>query len=302
MINKIVKAIKNPYWASGVVLRRLMSKHIKDDRKFIRWEYFSGMRKFPNLDNPQTYNEKLQWLKLNDIHPEYTKLVDKVEAKKVVAKVIGEEHIIKTLGVWDRFEDIDFDLLPDAFVLKTSHGSGGVAVCHDKNLETIKAARKKIERSMRNNYYLEHREYPYKNIKPRILAEELMVDESGIELKDYKFFCFDGVPKMVLIVSGRGKDQRQDFYDMEFKLLPVQRKEHPNSGLKREKPSSFNEMKEIAMRLSKGMPHVRVDLYNINTKIYFGELTFFSGSGNIPFEPEEWDYKIGEWLKLPTTT
>lgn len=299
MVRKIVKAFKTPKWAFGVVLRKVMSKHIKDDRKFIKWEYYSGMGRFPNLENPRTYNEKLQWLKLNDIHPEYTDLVDKVEAKKIVAKIIGEEHIIKTLGVWDKFEDINFDTLPDSFVLKTSHDSGGVAVCHDKSPETIKAAKKKIEKSMRNNYYLEHREYPYKNIKPRILAEELMVDESGTELKDYKFFCFDGKPKMLLIVSGRGKDQRQDFYDMDFNLLPVQRKEHPNSGIRREKPMNFNEMKQMAIKLSKGIPHIRVDLYSINTKIYFGELTFFSGSGNIPFEPEEWDYKIGEWLKLP---
>lgn len=299
MIKKIAKAIKNPFWAFGVVLRRLVSKHIKDDRRFIQLEYFSGMGRFPELDHPRTYNEKLQWLKLNDIHPEYTKLVDKVEAKKIVAEIIGEEHIVKTLGVWDRYEDINFDMLPDVFVLKTSHDSGGVVICHNKSPETIQAAKKKIEKSMRNNYFLEHREYPYKNIKPRILAEELMVDESGTELKDYKFFCFGGEPKMLLIVSGRGSDQRQDFYDMEFNLLPVQRKEHPNSTIIREKPHNFDELKEMANKLSKGIPHVRVDLYNINTKIYFGELTFFSGSGNIPFEPEEWDYKIGEWLKLP---
>lgn len=301
MIQKLVKAIKNPFWAFGVVLRRVMSKHIKDDRRFIKWEYFSGMGKFPNLENPRTFNEKLQWLKLNDIHPEYTDLVNKVEAKKVVAKIIGEEHIIKTLGVWERFEDINFDTLPDSFVLKTSHDSGGVAVCHDKSPETIKAAKKKIEKSMRNNYYLEHREYPYKNIKSRILAEELMVDESGTELKDYKFFCFDGEPKMLFVATDRPIDTRFDFYDMNWNHLPF-KQGHPWATKEIKKPKGFEEMKQLASKLSQGFPHIRVDLYDINGKIYFGELTFFHFSGNVPFEPEEWDYKIGEWLKLPITT
>ena len=300
-MKKIIKAIKNPYWAFGVVLRRLLSRWM-DDRTFIRWEYFSGMGKFPNIDDPRTYNEKLQWLKLHDIHEEYAQLVDKCEAKKYVAKKIGEEFIIPTLGVWDSFEDIDFGQLPKEFVLKTTHDSGGVVVCKDKRKMNLSDARRKIVKSLNHNYYYEHREYPYKNIKPRVVAEKYMVDESGTELKDYNFFCFDGEPKMLLIVSGRGTDQRQDFYDIEFNLLPVHRKEHPNSGIIREKPVGYDDMVKLAGSLSLGIPHVRVDLYNINGKIYFGELTFFSGSGNIPFEPEEWDYKIGEWLKLPKRT
>lgn len=296
----LIKAIQHPEWLFGVFLRRTFGNWM-DDRSFIKWEYFSGMRKFPDLDHPVTYNEKLQWLKLNDIHEEYSLLVDKYEAKEIVRKRIGDEYIIPTLGVYDSFDTIDFDKLPNQFVLKTTHDSGGVVVCPDKTKLDRKAARRKIEKSLRHNYFYEHREYPYKHIKPRIIAEQYMVDESGTELKDYKFFCFDGIPKMLLIVSGRGDDQRQDFYDMDFNLLPVHRREHPNSGIIRNKPIGYEKMTDLAQQLSMGMPHVRVDLYDVNGEIYFGELTFYSGSGNVPFVPEEWDYKIGEWLTLPKT-
>ncbi|MBR4131174.1 MAG: glycosyl transferase [Bacteroidaceae bacterium] len=298
--DKLYKAIRHPEWILGVILRRCFSR-MMNDRNFIRWEYFSGMGKFPNLENPTTYNEKLQWLKLNDIHEEYSLLVDKYEAKIIVSKRIGDKYIIPTIGVYNSFDEIDINQLPDQFVLKTTHDSGGVVVCTDKTKFDIKAARKKLEKSLRKNYFYEHREFPYKNVKPRIIAEQYMVDESGSELKDYKFFCFDGIPKMLLIVSGRGKDQRQDFYDMDFNLLPVYRKEHPNSGIIRKKPVNWGKMKDIAKNLSSGIPHVRVDLYHICGRILFGELTFYSGSGNIPFIPQEWDYKIGEWLKLPTS-
>ena len=298
--NKLLKAIRNPLWVFGVILRHCFAK-MMDDKTFIKWEYFSGMGKFPDLENPKTFNEKLQWLKLNDIHSEYVQMVDKYEAKEYVRGIIGDEHIIPTLGVWDSWEEIDFSKLPNKFVLKTTHDSGGVAVCKDKSEKTLREARKKICKSLKHNYFYEHRERPYKDIKPRIIAEKFMVDESGTELKDYKFFCFDGEPKMLLIVSGRGNDQRQDFYDMDFHLLAVRRKEHPNSEVHRSIPENFKGMVLLSKKLSKGIPHVRVDLYDINGHIYFGELTFYSGSGNLPFEPDEWDYKLGEWLKLPNT-
>lgn len=295
--NKILKAFKQPQWAFGVILRRFFSKWMADEA-FVKWEYFSGMGKFPNLDNPRTYNEKLQWLKLNDIHPEYCTLVDKYAAKEHVKKIIGEEHIIPTLGVWDSFDEIDFDKLPDQFVLKTTHDSGGVAICKDKSEKTIREARKKINKSLKHNFFYEHREYPYKNIKPRVVAEQLMVDESGTELKDYKFFCFDGEPKMLFVATDRPHDTRFDFFDMDWNHLPF-KQGHPLASREIKKPKGFGEMKRLSKELSKGFSHVRVDLYDINGQIYFGELTFFHFSGNVPFEPEEWDYKIGEWLNLP---
>lgn len=299
--NKLYKAIKNPLWAFGVILRRLFSKWM-NDRSFIKWEYFSGMGKFPNLDNPVTYNEKLQWLKLNDIHEEYTQLVDKYEAKEIVRKRIGDEYIIPTLGVYDNFDVIDFDKLPNQFVLKTTHDSGGVVVCMDKAKLDMKAARKKLEKSLKNNFFYEHREYPYKNVKPRIIAEQYMVDESGTELKDYKFFCFDGKCKMLFVATDRQKREEPffNFFDSDFNPLPFNQG-HPVNPISPKKPYGFEEMVHIAEQLSIGYPHIRVDLYNINGKIYFGELTFFHFSGNVPFEPEEWDYKIGEWLQLPKT-
>lgn len=297
-MNKIFKAFKHPEWAFGVILRHCFAS-MMDDKTFIKWEYFSGMRKFPNLKNPQTYNEKLQWLKLHDKHPEYTRMVDKYEAKKYVKEILGEEYIIPTLGVWERFEDIDFDKLPNQFVLKCTHDSGGLVICPDKSKLDINKARKKINKSLKKNYFLEHREYPYKDVKPRIIAEKFMVDESGTELKDYKFFCFNGEPKMLLLACDRANGTYMNFYDMDFNLLPVQRKAHPNAKNEFERPKGFDEMFRIAKILSKDIPHVRVDFYDINGEIYFGELTFFSGSGNIPFYPDEWDYKLGEWLELP---
>ena len=198
-------------------------------------------------------------------------------------------------------DEINFDELPEKFVLKTTHDSGGVAVCLDKSDRTISVARKKINKSLKHNFFYEHREYPYKNIKPRIIAEKYMVDESGTELKDYKFFCFDGQCKMLYVATDRGiADVKFDFFDTDFKHLPFVQA-HPRANKEIKKPLGFEKMIALTEVLSKGYSHIRVDLYDINGKIYFGELTFFHMSGNVPFEPEEWDYKIGEWLKLPKT-
>lgn len=299
MYKKIKKGLKNPLHICEYIQRKFFSTWIKDDRTYIKWNYFFGMGRFPNLDNPQTYNEKLQWLKLNDIHPEYARLVDKYEAKEYVRGVLGDEYIIPTLGVWDRFQDIDFEKLPNQFVLKTTHDSGGVVVCSDKKAFDKVAAKKKLEKSLRNNYFLEHREYPYKDVPPRIIAEKFMVDESGTELKDYKFFCFNGKCRMLFVATDRNMgDVKFDFFDENFNHLPF-RQGHPWADKKIKKPVGFDKMIELSEGLSKGFPHVRVDLYDINGQIYFGELTFFHFSGNVPFHPDEWDLKIGQWLKLP---
>lgn len=298
-MNKFFKIFVDPYWAFGVVLRHMFSRLIRSDRLYIQLDYFSGMKRFPDLKHPKTYNEKLQWLKLHNKHEEYTRLVDKCEAKKYVRDIIGEEMIIPTLGVWERFEDIDFEKLPRQFVLKTTHDSGGVVVVKDKNRLDLKEAKRKLKKSLRHNYYYEHREYPYKNVKPRIIAEKFMVDESGTELKDYKFFCFDGEVKFLYVASDRPFDTKFDFFDMNFHHLPFKQAHHPWSSRDIRKPENFEDMKRVATILSKGFRHIRVDLYNINGRIYFGELTFFHMAANCPFEPAEWDEKIGSWLKLP---
>lgn len=273
----------------------------KDDKTYLRLRYFIRFRKKLDWANPKTYNEKLQWLKVNFRLPIMSQMVDKVEAKNYVAKLIGDKYIIKTLGVWDNFEDIDFSMLPSQFVLKTTHDSGGIVICKDKTKLNMRAAKKRIDKSLRHNFYSTSREWPYKDVKPRILAEEYMVDESGYELKDYKFFCFDGDVKALFIATDRGnesEDTKFDFYDSNFNHLPVQNG-HPNAKRIIEKPRGFEEMKVLASKLSKGFPHLRVDFYDINGKIYFGELTFFHWSGMKPFEPEEWDYTFGSWIKLP---
>ena len=242
--NRLLKAIKHPEWLFGVMLRRYLGKYM-NDRTFIKWEYFSGMRKFPNLDKPRTYNEKLQWLKLNDIHPEYARLVCKYEAKEYVRNLLGDDVIIPTLGLWDSFDEICFDSLPNQFVLKTTHDSGGVVVIRNKGEMNKEIVKDKIEKSLKQNYYLQHREYPYKYIKPRIIAEKYMVDESGTELKDYKFFCFDGNVKMLFVATDRGiNDVKFDFFDEDFNHLPF-RQGHPWANKEILKPEGFDRMKEI---------------------------------------------------------
>lgn len=271
--------------------------HAIPDDKFLKMKYYMRMGKKLNLKNPQTYNEKLQWLKLYDRNPEYTKMVDKYEVRKYISEKIGEEYLIPILGVWDSFDEIDFDKLPNQFVLKCTHDSGGLVICKDKSKLDVSAAREKINKSLKFNYYWQSREWPYKNVKPRIIAEKFMVDESGTELKDYKFFCFDGEPKALFIATDRPHDTKFDFYDIEFNHLPFTNG-HPNADRELSKPAGFDEMVEIAGRLSAGIPHSRIDLYDINGKIYFGEITFFHWSGMMPFEPEEWDYKLGEMISF----
>ncbi len=274
--------------------------HFYTDEVFLRKLFRLRMGKELNLANPQTFSEKLQWLKLNDRKPEYTQMVDKVEAKKYVANIIGEEYVIPTLGVYDTPEEIDFDALPNQFVLKCTHDSGGLIVCNNKELLDFVVTRKKFKKWLKTNYYYQNREWPYKNIKPRIIAEQYMVDESGYELKDYKFFCFNGECKALFIATDRGvKDQETkfDFYDTDFNHLPFTNG-HPNASHQISRPIGFEKMKELAEKLSKGHPHLRVDFYDINGKIYFGELTFYHWSGMVPFQPEQWDYTFGSWIQL----
>ena len=271
-------------------------------KKFIKIEYRNRMRKKLNLKNPQTFNEKLQWLKIYDRKPIYTTMVDKYEVKNYVADKIGDEYIIPTLGVWDSFDEIDFDSLPDQFVLKCTHDSGGLVICKDKSKLNKEKAKKKIELSLNRNYYYHGREWAYKDVKPRVIAEKYMEDKNSKDLKDYKFFCFDGKVKAMFIATDRftqGVETKFDFYDTNFEHLPFTNG-HPNAECVIEKPKHFEKMKELAEILSKGIPQIRVDFYEIDDEVYFGELTFFHWSGMVPFVPEKWDYVFGEWIELPT--
>lgn len=285
------------------VIFALNSRHMLDflpDKAFLKLMFYVRMNKKLNFNNPTTFNEKLQWLKLYDRKPIYTSMVDKYEVKKYVADIIGEEFIIPTLGLWDNFDDIDFNALPDQFVLKCTHDSGGLVICKDKTKFDIVAARKKINRCLHSNYYKHGREWPYKFVCPRIIAEQYMEDDSG-ELPDYKFFSFNGITKAMFIATDRTKQNEEtkfDFYDMEFRRLPFTNT-HPNSQKEISRPKAFDEMIQLANKLSKGFPQLRVDFYDINGKVYFGELTFSHNSGMVPFDPEEWDLIFGSWINLP---
>ncbi len=254
-----------------------------------------------NLKNPTTFNEKLQWLKLYNRKPEYTQMADKCEAKKVAEKVLGKEHVIPTLGVWDRFEDIDFSALPDRFVLKTSNGGGGggIVICTDKESLDMESAAKRLSSSLKTSIYTHLKEWPYKNVEPRILAEKFMVDESG-HLRDYKFYCFSGEPKVFLVATDRFSAHGTyfNYFDMDGNVLQFSQGGE-NNPVTPPLPSNFEEMKTIARKLSKGIPHVRIDLYCVDGNVYFGEYTFFDSSGFEKFTPQKWDEIFGGWLTLP---
>ena len=294
---QIRKYIQNPKLIGGYCLRHYFSKCFSD-RAFVHFEYLFEVGERLRLNEVRTFNEKLQWLKLNDIHPEYSELVDKYLAKKHVEKIIGAEHIIPTIGVWESFEEIDISRLPDQFVLKTTHDSGGVVIIKEKTVEELKRAKRILSRSLRHNYFYEHREYPYKDVNPRIIAEKYMVDESGTELKDYKIFCFDGVPKIIQVDYDRFVKHKRNLYDTEWNRLPFTLKFPTDWSREFDKPKNLNKMLDIAAHLSAGYPHIRVDLYNIKGDIYFGELTFFHGSGFEKFTPEEWNLKLGNWIVI----
>ena len=258
------------------------------------------MKRKLNLENPQTFNEKMQWLKIHDRKDIYTKLVDKYEVKKIIGEIIGEEYIIPTLGVWNKFDDIEFDKLPDKFVLKCTHDSGGLYICNDSTKFDIEQAREKITSSLKHNFFWSGREWPYKNVMPQIIAEPFIEDNELKELRDYKFFCFDGNVKVFKVDFGRFTEHHANYYDKNMQLLLLQEKEFPrDEKMKIIFPITIGKMIEMAESLSRGFSFVRIDFYDVNGHIYFGEITLYPNSGYGVIEPEEWDYKLGEWIKLP---
>lgn len=270
------------------------------DRLYLKMLFWAKMGRRLHLDSPQSFNEKLQWLKLYDRNPLYTKMVDKSEVKQYVASIIGNQYIIPTIGVWSRVEEIEWLKLPETFVLKSTQGGGGVGVviCKDKKEIDVQSAHRELERGLKLNPYKLFREWPYKNVTPRIIAEQYMLD-SGEGLDDYKIHCFNGEPKFILVCRNRfSSGLIEDFYSIEWNHLPVRRPGKPALG-DVPKPVKLEEMLSIAKVLSKGIPFVRCDLYLIGGNVYFGELTFYPASGLSRFEPESYDYLFGEMLTLP---
>ncbi len=299
-IEKVKHYVAHP---RKIIIRLGKNSFLKNvsDEKYLKLIFKERMGYPLNLKDPKTFSEKLQWLKLYDRKPIYTTMVDKCEAKKYVAEKIGEEYIIPTLGVWDKFDDIDFDTLPNQFVLKCTHDSGGLVICRDKKDLNKATAKEKINRSLKRNYYHNSREWPYKNVKPRIIAEKYMEMGNDRDLIDYKFYCFNGEPKFLYISHGLSNHAtaRISYVSFDWKKQPFKRNDFANFEELPPKPINFDKMIELSRKLSVDVPFLRVDFYEINGKIYFGELTFFPGSGLTKFDPPEWDRKLGDLIKLP---
>lgn len=302
--NDIIKRLyKNPY---EFLIYLSMKRYIDwvPDSVYLRILYKARTGKRLNLKNPKTFNEKLQWLKINDRKSRYSILVDKYEVRKYISEKIGEEYLIPLIGVYDSFDDINFDKLPKKFVIKCTHDSGGLVICRDKNKLDHQIAREKINKSLKRNYYYSGREWPYKNVKPRIIIEQFMEeankDIAKYGLIDYKFHCFNGEPKFLYVSQGLEdhKTAQMSFYDLNFEKLPFRRADYDQLNREVNIPLNFEKMKEICSKLSKDIDFLRVDLYEINGKIYFSELTFTPCSGMMPFEPMEYDDIVGEMLKL----
>lgn len=270
------------------------------DELFCRIHYRISCKKRLDLVNPKGFNEKLQWLKLYYHKDLFTHMVDKYEAKQIVKTKLGEEHVIPTLGVWDSFDDIDFNTLPNEFVLKCTHDSGGLIICRDKSKLDKIAAGRKLKNALKRNYFYLGREWPYKNVKPRILAEPFMQNSSKENLDVYKIMTFNGVPKIIqTIQNDKTPMETIDYFDCEWNLLNL-RQDYPNSIVPLDRPKMLDIMLEFACELSRGFPFLRVDFYEIDGEVYFSEFTFYSDNGFAPFTPKEWDLILGNWLKLPT--
>lgn len=293
-MGKLIKQTK-------LFLEQNIFKYMSDEM-FLKFYYLIFFGKKLDLKNPKTFNEKLQWLKLYDRNPDYCKMVDKYEVKKYVADIIGDEYIVPCYGVWDSFDEIDFSALPEQFVLKCTHGCGGIYICKDRNQFDYKSAKKEIERNLKIQYFYTGREWPYKNVKPRVLAEKYIENNKTSDLKDYKFFTFSGVVRALYVATDRQKASEEtkfDFFDDNFNHLSFENGHIASNG-NIEKPLNFEKMKELSSLLAKKIPHVRVDWYEADGQLYFGELTFFHMSGMSPFKPSDWDLIFGNWLELPS--
>jgi hypothetical protein len=299
--NRYTKYIKDPLRAFAyivVYLDKTVFSRKLPDKFYLKCKYYRDKGEKLNLKNPPTFHEKLHWLKLYNKNPLYIKLADKYEVREYVDQKIGKKYLIPLLGVWDTFDKIDFTILPNEFILKCNHDSGSVVFCKCKEKFDIKEAREKLEKRLKMIYGKDAREWVYEHIKPRIIAEKYLLDLDVNKIYDYKFFCFNGEPKCLYVASVEPGKTKAKFYDLSWTELPftthLGRLEE-----KIEKPKNFHEMIDRCKKLSDGINFVRVDLYNIDGEIYFGELTFFPHGGDYSFDPPEWNKTLGGWLKLP---
>ena len=281
-------------------LLKAFGKHLSDEEYSKRIYKIKTGRPL-NLSSPQTYTEKIQWLKLYDRRPEYTMMQDKLAVRDYVSKTIGEEYLIPLLGVWKEVDEIDFNSLPSQFVLKCNHDCASVVICRDKNVLNIEQTKKKLHACLHKNYYESSREWAYKDIEPCIIAEKYMSNNNEMSLVDYKFFCFSGTARMVYLGTGQPHtdEQRIDYFDMEFNHLPIKRGSIPWADKELKKPEQFEKMKYLAEKIAGDIPFIRVDFYIVNEQPYFGEVAFYPSAGLSEFTPREWEEEIGNWIILP---
>lgn len=288
-------------------MKKICRKMLKllPDKLFLQLFFIKNMKKRIKFKSPKTFNEKIQWMKVYDRKPLYNKLADKYEVREFVANVLGEEYLIPIYGVYNDFAQIDFDALPSQFVIKCTHDSGSVVVCRDKAKFNVAEAKEKIDKGMKRNAYDYAREWQYKDIEPRIIVEKFLEQDNGESIIDYKYFCFNGEPKFFYVSQGleNHATAQISFYNLDGKKMPFRRSDYkPFEEDKR--PKRGEEMIEIARKSAKAIPSpfVRVDLYEINGKIYFSEFTLHPCSGVMPFYPKEWDLKVGDMLELTKNT
>ena len=304
-VDKILKYLKNPFLIYSFVASKGFTRLVPDETH-LKLMYRAHIGRKPDLINPRTFNEKIQWLKLHNRNPDYVNLVDKYEVKKWVSEKIGSEYLASTYACWDSIADIDIAGLPKQFVLKTNHDCGGVVICRDRETFDIASAKLKLKKHLRTNYFWGGREWPYKGVKPLVFAEQFLGSETSetgsSEFVDYKFMCFSGRVRCIFTCTGRESgDLRVDFFDNNWNHLPFQR-HYSNADIIPSAPENLSFMLEAAEILAAGIPFVRVDFYEIESKPYFGEMTFYPGSGFEEFTPDYWDLKLGDWIELPNDT
>lgn len=298
LIKKIKKIIRKPKIILMYILARINLKFIPDE-SFLKLSYWTHMNKRLNLSSPETFNEKIQWLKLNDRKEIYTTLVDKYAVRKYIEKKIGGQYLIQLFGAYDSFEEIDFEVLPNSFVMKPNHTSGDIFICKNKNEIDYKKLKKIVQKWLERDYYWVHREWPYKNIKKKIIIEKYIENLSSNGLIDYKLMCFNGKVKCSFLCLNRNSSEglNVDFYDLKWNKMPFER-HYPKSNQTISKPINYEKMIEYAEILSEGIPFIRVDFYETDEKLFFGELTLYPGAGIEEFTPEKYDYELGSWIEI----
>ena len=281
-------------------LKRILKSftRILPDKAYVWLDFIRNLHRIPDLRNPSTFNEKLQWLKLYNHDPSYPKMADKLAMRGFVEKKAGAGHSVPVLGVWDCFDEIDFSSLPDTFVLKCNNDSGHYVICRDKRTMDMKAARKTITEGLKTNYYYQNREWVYKDIVPKVFAEQYLQQDSDDCLWDYKFFCFNGEPRIMYMEKEASESKTEAFFDMEQNYLDLEM-DDPRPDVPPALPTCFDQMKAIAAKLSAGIPFLRVDFFYVNETVYVGELTFFHCGGLAPVKPESWNRQLGSWIDIP---